>query len=110
MLLRQKSDDKEADLKRSMKSLAAVGAVVALMAMSAPAASAGETVGPGDAAGCTTDYVNAVGGPYILPNAPTVTYTPPAKVTVDADDAVNWTVAVGFHVANATVAYVICVA
>jgi len=88
-----------------MRSLAAVGAVVALMAMTAPAASAG----PEDAAGCTTTYVGEVGGPYILPNPPTVSYTPPATVTVDADETVNFVVAVGAHVANATVRYVDCV-
>ena len=76
------------------------------MAMAAPAASAG----PEDAPGCTTTYVNEVGGPYILPNPPTVTYTPPATVTVDADDTVNFTFALGFHLVDATVAYVICLA
>lgn len=96
-------------MKRSVRSLAAVGAAVAVMALAAPAASANEAVGPEDAAGCTTTYVKSVGGPYILPNPPTVSYTPPATVTVDADDTVNFAIAVGAHVANATITYVFCV-
>ncbi len=94
----------EDHLKRSMKNVVAVSGVTALMAMAAPPAVAGT----GDAAGCTTTYVNSIGGDYRLPDPPTVTYTPPATITVDADDTVNFTVAVATHVANATVAYVIC--
>lgn len=92
-------------MKRSIRSLAAVGAALSLMVVAAPAASAG----PEDAAGCTTTYVGQVGGPYILPNPPSVSYTPPATVTVDADETVNFTVAVTFHVLNSTVTYVNCV-
>lgn len=92
-------------MKRSIRSLAAVGAAVSLMVVAAPAASAG----PEDAAGCTTTYVGQLGGPYALPNLPTVTYTPPATVTVDADDTVAFTVAVTFHIVNSTAAYVDCV-
>ena len=94
-------------MNRCSRSLAAIGAAVALTALAAPSASA--AVGPEDAAGCTTTYVGTVGGPYILPNPPTVSYTPPASVTVDADDAVSFTLAVATRVANATVTYVNCV-
>ncbi len=79
------------------------------MAMAAPPASANEVAAPGDAAGCTTTYVNEIGGPYILPNPPTVTYTPPATITVNADETVNFAVGVSLHVASATITYVFCV-
>lgn len=92
-------------MKRSIRSLAAVGAALSLMVVAAPAASAG----PEDAAGCTTTYVGQVGGPYILPDLPSVTYTPPATVTVDADETVAFAGAITFHIVNSTIAYVDCV-
>jgi hypothetical protein len=91
----------EAQLKRSLKHLAAVGTALALMAVAAPAASAA----PEDAPGCTTVYVGTLLHLSTPEDLVTVTYTPPSTVTVSADPAIG----VVQYVAGATVTYIDCV-
>ncbi len=83
-------------MKRSLKHLAAVGTAFALLTLAAPAASAQD---------CTTTYIKTVFGSALPEDLVSVTYTPPATVTVSADPAVGFA---GF-VVRATVTYVDCV-
>ena len=95
-------------MKRSMRKVLAVAGATAVMSLVAPAAHA-QVADPGDAAGCTTDYVDAMNGPWMIPNPVTVTYTPPATVTVDGSPGINFAVAFANYTRNATVTYVNCV-
>ncbi len=94
-------------MKRSMKNALTVAGITALLAMAAPPAMAG----PEDVPDCTTTYVDTVDGPYLPPSWPpaTLTYTPPARPGVDASPTVDYAVALGVHVVDATVTYVYCV-
>ena len=91
-------------MKRFVGRLLAAGAVIAVMAVTAPAASAAE----GDAAAmqdCTTIYAETLARMSTPEELVSVTYTPPATVTVDADPAVG----VVRYVVGATVAYIQCI-
>ena len=80
-----------------------------MVVLLAPTASAGETVGPEDAAGCTTTYLDEAGGPYILPYPPvTVSYVPPSSISVSADATVDFAGQLATHLAFATYDYVNC--
>ena len=96
-------------MKRSLQSLVAAGLLVSAMTVTAPAASAGEVAGPGDAPGCTTVLVGEANGwiPWSMPSEPVkVEYVPPGTVNVDAD----YPVGVVTNIAGDVVAWVICVA
>ena len=93
-------------MKRSMRNVFAVAGVATVMTLVAPPVYAQV----GDAAGCTTDYVDAMNGPWGIPNPVNVTYTPPATVNVDASPGINFAGAFASYAVNATLAYVICVA
>lgn len=88
---------------RSMRKVLAVAGAAAVMAFAAPPAHAQ------DAAGCTTDYANAMKGPWAIPNPVVVTYTPPATVTVDGSPGINFAGAFANYTINATVTFVNCV-
>ena len=95
-------------MKKTMITAGLVVLVLASLLAFAPIASASETGAPGDVPGCTTTYLDTMGGPYPVP-LPEVTYTPPATVQVSADEFVNFAVAVGVRAAFATYDYVWCV-
>lgn len=87
-------------MKRSLRNLAAAGSAAALLLVAAPAAQAG----PEDLPDCTTTYVNTLA--HLSTPNDLVTYEPPADVSVNG----NAVVGAATYVANATIAYVICVA
>lgn len=93
-------------MTRSRKILTVLGATAVMALVAPPAHAQIDTVD--NAAGCTTDYLDDMKGPWAVPVPATVTYTPPATVTVDASPGVNFAGAFANYTVNATVTYVDC--